>query len=123
LDPFPQFLVDICLLDGFLVDPKEVICYNVCTVNNKEHKMSNLTAYVDRKNSFAQLFGGRQLSLQNAKDRQAIAASVECELSPENLTCDGELSPAQTRARHKQLIAVAKELIQLDPSVKFYDYS
>jgi hypothetical protein len=36
-------------------------------------------------------------------------------LSPENLTCDGELSRAQVQARYKELMAVAHDLAQLDP--------
>ena len=88
-------------------------------------KVSALTSYVDRKNTFGKLFNSKftQLSLQNAKDRQRIADSIDAELSPENLTCDGELSPAQVRARHTELITVAKELIKLDPSVKIYELS
>jgi hypothetical protein len=79
----------------------------------------SLTAYVDRKNSFAKIFGSRQLSLQNATDRQAIADSIDSDLSPENLTCDGELSRSQVQARYKTLTKAAKELQKLDPSVKF----
>ncbi len=83
----------------------------------------SLTAYVDRKNSFAKIFGSRQLSLQNAADRQAIADSIESDLSPENLTCDGELSRTQVQARYKALTKAAKELQKLDPSVKFYEFA
>jgi len=83
----------------------------------------SLTAYVDRKNAFAKIFGSRQLSLQNAADRQAIADSIESDLSPENLTCDGELSRSQVQARYKTLTKAAKELQKLDPSVKFYEFA
>ena len=84
--------------------------------------MSALTTYLDRKNSFATLFGGKELSLQNASDRQKIADSIDSDLSPENLTCDGELPRSQVQARYKQLTAAAKELIKLDPSVAQYIY-
>jgi hypothetical protein len=83
----------------------------------------SLTAYVDRKNAFAKIFGSRQLSLQNAADRQAIADSIDSDLSPENLTCDGELSRSQVQARYKALTKAAKELQKLDPSVKFYEFA
>ena len=83
----------------------------------------SLTAYVDRKNAFAKIFGSRQLSLQNATDRQAIANSIDSDLSPENLTCDGELSRTQVQARYKALTKAAKELQKLDPSVKFYEFA
>lgn len=83
----------------------------------------SLTAYVDRKNAFAKIFGSRQLSLQNAADRQSIADSIDSDLSPENLTCDGELSRSQVQARYKTLTKAAKELRKLDPSVKFYEFA
>ena len=83
----------------------------------------SLATYVDRKNSFAKIFGSRQLSLQNAADRQAIADSIDADLSPENLTCDGELSRTQVQARYKALTKAAKELQKLDPSVKFYEFA
>ena len=86
-------------------------------------KVSALTTYVDRKNAFAKMFGSRQLSLQNAADRQAIADSIDADLSPENLTCDGELSRSQVQARYKTLTQAAKELQKLDPSVKFYEFA
>ena len=84
--------------------------------------MSKLTAYVDRKNAFAKLFGSKQLSIQNADDRKSIAQSLDSDLSPENLTCDGELSASQVNANYKALMGAVKELIALDPSVKNYMY-
>jgi hypothetical protein len=85
--------------------------------------MSALTTYVDRKNSFAKIFGNKELSLQNATDRQSIANSIDSDLSPENLTCDGELPRSQVQARYKQLTTAAKELKKLDPSIKFYEFA
>jgi hypothetical protein len=84
--------------------------------------MSALTSYLDRKNSFAKIFGNKELSLQNASDRKRIAESIDSDLSPENLTCDGELPRSQVQARYKQLTAAAKELIKLDPTVAQYIY-
>ena len=81
-------------------------------------KVSTLTAYVDHNN----IFRKTPLSLQNAKDRQSIANSIDNDLSPENLTCDGELPRHQVKARYDQLTKAAFELKQLDPSVKFYEY-
>jgi hypothetical protein len=82
----------------------------------------SLTAYVDQKNAFAKIFGSRQLSLQNAADRQSIADSIDSDLSPENLTCDGELSRSKVKARFAALTVAAKELIKLDPSVKIFEF-
>lgn len=36
---------------------------------------------------------------------------VECQLSPENLSCDGELSASQTQAKAKRLHARWKKLL------------
>jgi len=84
--------------------------------------MSALNTYLDRKNAFAKMFGQKALSLQNAADRQRIADSIDAELSPENLSCDGELSRSQVQTRYRALTAAAKELQKLDPSVKFYEF-
>jgi hypothetical protein len=84
--------------------------------------MSALNTYLDRKNAFAKMFGQRVLSLQESADRQRIANSIDADMSPENLTCDGELSRSQVQTRYRALMAAAKELKQLDPAVKFYEY-
>lgn len=84
--------------------------------------MSYLTKFVDHKNSFASLFKQPQLSIQNAQDRQRIASMLDGALSPENLTCDGELSRAQIQRRYRELSGAAKELRALDPSVKMYEF-
>lgn len=84
--------------------------------------MSALTSYLDRKNAFAKIFGSKQLSLQSATDRKLIAEGIDGELSPENLTCDGELPRSQVQARYKQLTQAAKELIKLDPTVAQFMY-
>jgi hypothetical protein len=84
--------------------------------------MSALNTYLDRKNAFAKMFGQKALSLQESADRQRIANSIDADMSPENLTCDGELSRSQVQTRYRALMAAAKELKQLDPAVKFYEY-
>ena len=85
--------------------------------------MSALTDYVERENAFAALFGTRPLELQNAADRQKIASRIDSALSPENLTCDGELSASQVKTRYKALTKAAAELQKLDPSVTFYEFA
>ncbi len=85
--------------------------------------MQNLKAYVETRHKWAAIFGGKQLSLQSAADRQRIAEMIDADLSPENLTCDGELPAAQVRARYKSLMTVAIELKAFDPAVKFYEYN
>jgi hypothetical protein len=47
---------------------------------------------------------------------------IDSALSPENLTCDGELSRTEVNRRYKELMTAAKQLKKLDPSVTFYEY-
>ena len=83
--------------------------------------MQNLKAYVESRNAWAKIFNGRQLSLQSAADRQKIADMIDADLSPENLSCDGELPASQVRARFNNLMKVANELKAFDPAVKMYE--
>jgi hypothetical protein len=82
-----------------------------------------LELYVERKNSWNKLFGKKPLSLLNAKDRQSIANSLDADLSPENLTCDGEIRGAELREKQAYLFRCAEELISIDPTVTFYELS
>lgn len=84
--------------------------------------ITTLEAYVERKNAWGKLFGAPALSLLNARDRQRIAESIEADLSPENLTCDGELPRSQVQARYNQLTRAARELQSIDSEVKFYEF-
>ena len=84
--------------------------------------MRTLQAYVESKNKWRAIFGSAPLSLDSATDRQRIAETIDAELSPENLTCDGELSHTEVQARYKQLTTAAKQLIELDPGLRQYIY-
>jgi hypothetical protein len=85
--------------------------------------ISNLEQYVERKNSWGKLFGNKPLSLLNAKDRQSIANSLDADLSPENLTCDGEVRGKALQDKQRFLFRCAEELISIDPTVTFYELS
>ena len=85
--------------------------------------ISTLEQYVEQKNSWGKIFGSKPLSLLNAADRQKIADSIDSDLSPENLTCDGELRGAQVQAKYRMLTRCAEELLSIDPSVKFYEFN
>ncbi len=84
--------------------------------------ISTLEQYVEQKNRWSALFGNQPLSLLDAKDRQRIAESIDSELSPENLTCDGELPRSQVQARYRMLTRAAQELRSIDPEVTFYEF-
>jgi hypothetical protein len=83
--------------------------------------VKNLQKYLDQKNQWNAIFGGKALVI--GKDNQRIANMIDSELSPENLTCDGELSRSQVQARYRQLTTAATELRSLDPTVTFYEFS
>ena len=83
--------------------------------------INTLEAYVAQKNTWARIWNKRELSLLNAKDRQAIANSIDSDMSPENLTCDGELPPAMVRDKMRRLTRCAEELLSIDPTVTFYE--
>ena len=83
--------------------------------------ISTLEQYLEQKNAWRKIFGERELSLLNAKDRQALANSLDAELSPENLTCDGEVRGNALRQKQAYLFRVAEELISIDPSVTFLE--
>jgi hypothetical protein len=85
--------------------------------------ISTLEQYVDGINRWGKLFGNKPLSLLNAADRQKIADRIDADLSPENLTCDGELPRSQVQARYKMLTRCAQELKSIDPAVTFYEYN
>jgi hypothetical protein len=85
--------------------------------------ISNIESYVERKNAFAKLFKSKQYSLLSAVDRQAIASMIDADLSPENLTCDGELPRSAVQAKYQFLTRCAEELMSIDPAVTFYEFS
>jgi hypothetical protein len=81
-----------------------------------------LENYVEQRNQIRALFKQRPLSLNDAADRQQIADDIDCALSPENLTCDGELSSSVVNQKYRMLTRCAEQLLKLDPAVKFYEY-
>ena len=80
-----------------------------------------LQDYVDGRNRIRALFGNRPLSLARAQDRQQLARDIDCSLSPENLSCDGELPRSVVQKKWVMLTKCAQELQKMDPSLKFYE--
>jgi hypothetical protein len=83
--------------------------------------MRTLQWYLAQKNKWNAIFGGAALVL--GQDNQKIANMIDSELSPENLTCDGELSRTAVAQRYKTLTTAARELQTLDNTVTFYEFS
>jgi hypothetical protein len=84
--------------------------------------MSALKKFIVQKNHWNSFFKGEQYEISTAQGRQRVADMIDNCLSPENLTCDGELPRAEVNRRYKELMTAARQLKQLDPSVKFYEY-
>jgi hypothetical protein len=84
--------------------------------------MKALQEFIAQKNHWNSFFQGEQYEIKTAKGRQRVADMIDAALSPENLTCDGELPRAEVNRRYKELMTAAKQLKKLDPSVSFYEY-
>ena len=84
--------------------------------------MKALQNFIAQKNHWNSFFKGEQYEIKTAKGRQRVADMIDAALSPENLTCDGELPRAEVNRRYKELTTAAKQLKKLDSSVKFYEY-
>jgi len=81
-----------------------------------------LQMFVVQKNHWNSFFKGAQYEIATAAGRQQVADMIDAALSPENLTCDGELSRSEVNRRYKELMTAAKQLKRLDPGVKFYEW-
>jgi hypothetical protein len=84
--------------------------------------MKALEQLIQQQNKWNQIFNGRQYEIRTAEGRKAVAEHIDSRLSPENLTCDGELSRTEVARRYKELTQAARELVALDPSVAQYIY-
>lgn len=83
--------------------------------------MKALEDYVEGRNRIRALFKQRPLSLDSAKDRQQLADDISCSLSPENLTCDGEIPRSVVQRKWQMLTRVRQQLQKLDSQVVFYE--
>ena len=85
--------------------------------------MQALRKFIEQKNHWNSFFQGEHYEIATAAGRQRVADMIDSALSPENLTCDGELSRTEVQRRYRELMTAAKQLKKLDPSVTFYEYS
>ena len=86
--------------------------------------MRALNTWIDQQNKWNSLFRGNVViyEVATAEGRRRVAQAIDSALSPENLTCDGELPRAEVNRRYRELTAAAKDLTRLDPSVAQYMY-
>ncbi len=68
------------------------------------------------------LLEGNRINHRKVGSRWMGTDMIDSSLSPENLTCDGELPRAEVNRRYKELMTAAKQLKKLDPAVTFYEY-
>ena len=74
--------------------------------------MTHLRNYVEGINRWAKLFGDAEIDVNNIDEEaaQRLFQKIDCDLSPENLCCDGELPMAQVKRKAKMLHGAAAEL-------------
>ncbi len=75
--------------------------------------MKNLTAFVAQQNRYAAVFGGKQLDVNclSAADRAQLRDALDGALSPENLSCDGELRGRPLQQKARMLNGALRELM------------
>ena len=73
--------------------------------------MKNLKSYIDDKNSWGHFFKVPAITLPlTQKSADLIARSLDGDLSPENLHCDGEISNAEAQRKYNYYGRVIREL-------------
>jgi hypothetical protein len=74
--------------------------------------MKNLTHYIDNRNSWNSFFpNSKTISFPlDQKTVNDLARSLDGDLSPENLHCDGEISQAEAQRKYNYYGKVIKEL-------------
>ena len=84
--------------------------------------MKALNAYITKNNEWNAIFSGVKFEIHTSQGRKRVAQNIDAALSPENLSCDGELPMTQVRARYRALTAAATDLVRIDPTVAQYMY-
>ena len=86
--------------------------------------MKALNALIKQENAWSSMFNGRFVAYEVATvaGRERVAKMIDAKLSPENLSCDGELPRSQVQARYRSLTAAAQDLVNLDPSMAQFMY-
>jgi len=74
--------------------------------------MKNLQRYLDEKiNFWNELTGRPEVTLPLAEDEVIdLIEDIACNLSPENLHCDGEITAAQARTKYNFYMRVIRDL-------------
>jgi hypothetical protein len=85
--------------------------------------MKALNALIKQENAWASMFNNHTAyEVTTVAGRKRVAEMIDAKLSPENLSCDGELPMTQVRARYRALTGAAQDLVKLDPSMAQFMY-
>ena len=86
--------------------------------------MKALNALIKLENDWSSMFNPKFVAYEvaTAQGRERVAKMIDAKLSPENLSCDGELPRAEVNRRYRALTGAAQDLIRLDPSMTQYMY-
>ena len=84
--------------------------------------IKTIEEYVAQKNAFRSLFKQPLFSLLNASDRQYIASMLDSDISPENITCDGERSRKDVQRLYNFYNRAAQELASIDSDLVFAEF-
>jgi hypothetical protein len=86
--------------------------------------MKALNALIKLENDWSSMFNPKFVAYEVATvaGRERVAKMIDAKLSPENLSCDGELPRSQVQARYRALTSAAQDLVRLDPSVAQFMY-
>ena len=74
----------------------------------------NLHEFVVRTNKWRSIWNRAPLNLEVKSDRKILEEIIESELSPENLTCDGELPRSEVTAKYNHFTRLLTQLKELD---------
>ena len=86
--------------------------------------MKALNALIKLENDWSSMFNPKFVAYEvaTAQGRERVAKMIDAKLSPENLSCDGELPRSQVQARYRALTSAAQDLVNLDPSMAQFMY-
>lgn len=84
----------------------------------------NLFLFISERNQWNVQFGDPVIDLQQVLTPTQIDElynEMECQLSPENLHCDGEISNSEADAKYDHLVKCAEQLGKLTGDVREVD--
>ena len=81
----------------------------------------HLQSYLDKKNFWRVQIDKKApytIDTLTRVEAESLMSSLECDLSPENVSCDGELSRSEVQARMREYLGAMKALGTLFPQVR-----